>query len=175
MDYEVWKKVKFDGISPREDVEVSNYGRLKSYKVRPKNGKILSGSYLGKFNVVSLERADGGRKSLFVHKLVAEKFVKGKTKTKNTIIHLDHDKSNNHFENLKWVTKKEANEYRRKSPDYDKRKIRNAKLSEKDVIEIKKLLKNSSLSVSEIARKFSITHTQINRIKSGRNWTHIKL
>lgn len=56
-------------------------------------------------------------KKYFVHKLVAEMFVPGKTLLKNKVIHLDTNNLNNNLWNLKWVTASEAQLYSRLTVD----------------------------------------------------------
>ena len=48
------------------------------------------------------------------------------------------------------------------------------KLTENDVIEIRRLYKDTELSQKEISYKFSITPTNVSCIVSGKSWSHIK-
>ena len=48
------------------------------------------------------------------------------------------------------------------------------KLTEKDVIKIKKLLQDGKRAV-DLARKYDVSEMAIYRIKSGENWGHIKI
>jgi len=79
------------------------------------------------------------------------------------------------------VTREEVNEHSRKSPRYklalEKRKgeVTNAKLTETQVIRLKKKLKRGKNPLYKIAREFGITHTQLNRIRRGENWGHVKV
>lgn len=50
-----------------------------------------------------------------------------------------------------------------------------AKLSELEVIEIKKLLIKKSLSQSDIAKKYNISKHVISKIKLGKIWNHVKV
>lgn len=50
-----------------------------------------------------------------------------------------------------------------------------AKLTEKQVIEIKKELKEGKISGSELARQYGVTKTQISLIKLGKSWNHISI
>jgi DNA-binding Xre family transcriptional regulator len=38
---------------------------------------------------------------------------------------------------------------------------------------IKKMLQNESTRLKMIAKQFGITHTQLNRIRSGENWGYV--
>ena len=48
-----------------------------------------------------------------------------------------------------------------------------AKLSEKDVLDIKSRLVNNE-SIREIAKQFNVTYQNISLIKTGRAWKHVK-
>ncbi|MCK5908181.1 MAG: HNH endonuclease, partial [Flavobacteriales bacterium] len=89
-------------------------------------------------------------------------------------------KTNNKHGNLKWASKTEKEEHHKTNPaylNYDRRGIiRNAKLTETEVIRLKKFLKrNPNTRLKVIAKQYGITHTQLNRIKNGVNWGHIKI
>ena len=48
-----------------------------------------------------------------------------------------------------------------------------AKLTEKDVIEIRRLLREG-IKGNEVAEKFDVTESHVSRIKNGQKWKHIK-
>jgi transcriptional regulator with PAS, ATPase and Fis domain len=95
------------------------------------------------------------------------------------VIHVDYEKQNNYYENLKWVTKTEMIDHNRENPAFINRVIprrtKNYKLTESKVRIIKKLLKNDNNRLKMIAKQFGITHTQLNRIRSGENWKHVTI
>lgn len=47
------------------------------------------------------------RKGFAIHTLVAKTFIQGETQECNQVNHIDGDTTNNHVENLEWVTPKE--------------------------------------------------------------------
>jgi len=55
------------------------------------------------------------------------------------------------------------------------RQTSNYKLTETKVKIIKKLLRNDKNRLKMIAKQFGITHTQLNRIRSGENWKHVTI
>lgn len=109
---EEWKKIK--GY-PRH--EISNFGRVKNlgtftehklvgiYHSKPRILKTSPHKTLG-YCFVSLSK-DKKYKKFLVHRLVAEYFIKGKSKYRNQVNHIDSNRSNNHHSNLEWVTPKE--------------------------------------------------------------------
>jgi group I intron endonuclease len=70
--------------------------------------------------------------------------------------------------NLKWT--KEQKKFLSESRLGDKSPV--AKLTEKEVIEIKKLLLQG-IGVSEIAKMFKVTPSNISCIKHGKSWSHV--
>jgi group I intron endonuclease len=50
---------------------------------------------------------------------------------------------------------------------------KNKRLTEKEVIEIKLLLRGRELNIIEIAELFNTSHSNISQIKSGKTWKHI--
>ena len=66
------------------------------------------------------------RKTFIIHRLVAISFLEQpKDKNKKFITHLDFNKANNHFRNLKWVDAKELVEHNKNNPRVIKAKKQN--------------------------------------------------
>lgn len=124
--------------------------------------------------------------AILVHKAVVELFLdKPKNKDQKFIIHKDFDKTNNHVENLAWANQEELNERSKKHPKnilHEFRKqfepkmpnVKASKLGENDVLYIKNRLKKGD-TLRKLAQKFNVSDMQIHRIKTGENWSHIKL
>ncbi|GAB3173246.1 HNH endonuclease [Telluribacter humicola] len=174
---EVWKRIKFEDIEDAPHYEVSNYGRLKSFQNDPKDGSIIKGSVIQGYRSLNIRAAGGRTLNRYVHKLVAEYFLDRQEEIQKYVIHLDYNKQNNYYENLKWVTKDEMADHNRENPALKNRvmprRTSNYKLTESKVKMIKKLLKNEKNRLKMIAKQFGITHTQLNRIRSGENWKHV--
>ena len=85
------------------------------------------------------------------------------------------------MDNLEWANRETMFAHSRRSPKtaiaIEKRKgeITNSKLTETDVIRLKKKLKRGKNPLYKIAKEFGITHTQLNRIRRGENWAHVKI
>ncbi|GAB3260272.1 hypothetical protein GCM10027347_24450 [Larkinella harenae] len=175
---EKWVPIQFDGVENPPRYEVSNFGRLKSFQNDSKEGTLINGSTIQGYRSLNI-RTSGKTINRYFHKLIAEAFLTREKPDQIYVIHLDHDKKNNHFQNLKWVTKEEMIEHNRSSPNILNREIprrtRNYKLTESKVKMIKKLLRNEKNRLKMIAKQFGITHTQLNRIRSGENWKHVTI
>ena len=92
---EIWKSVSgFDGY------EVSNFGRVRSYK-KGSIPKVLHPSKDTSGYLHFLGRREGKAKSLLVHRLVALAFIEN-PKGYKEVNHKDEDKTNNKVDNLEW-------------------------------------------------------------------------
>lgn len=174
---ERWMLIAFDGVEQAPNYQVSNYGRLRSFQSGPE-GVIIKGSVIQGYRSLNI-RAGGKTMNRYVHKLVAQYFLEPDKSECTYVLHLDHDKLNNRAQNLRWATKEEMVEHNRDNPNVvnrtQPRRTSNYKLTESKVLMIKKLLRNDKNRLKMIARQFGITHTQLNRIRSGENWRHVVL
>ncbi len=99
---EVWKSIEgYEGM-----YEISNLGRIKSFKADKQNGKILKlkNSTSG-YSKCALFK-DNHPTTFTIHKLVAQAFIPN-TDNKSQINHIDGNKENNRVDNLEWCTPKE--------------------------------------------------------------------
>ncbi len=118
-----------------------------------------------------------------IHRWVAEYFIDKPSDENAVVAHLDYYKLNNHFSNLKWMTKEESTIHQRSSPMViASRKARIGKrfegtkpykLTESKVKLIKKKI-NQGIPLRKLAKTFNITETQLLRIKRGENWGDVK-
>lgn len=158
--------------------EVSNFGRLQSYQ-NNKEGKLIKGSVIQGYKSLNVRLPKGKSFNRYIHKLVAQAFVDKPDEEHKYVIHLDFDKKNNHFGNLKWATKDQMVDHNRVNPAVVNKRIptrtKNYKLTETKVRVIKKMLLSESTRLKMIARQFGITHTQLNRIRSGENWGNVTI
>lgn len=176
---EKWIRIMFQEVENPPHYEVSNYGRLKSFQGSLTTGMIIKGSVIQGYRTLNI-RVDGGKTiNRYIHKLVAQLFLELPKEDENFVIHLDFDKHNNRAENLKWATKDGMIDHNRQNPAVINKIIpkrtKNYKLTESKVIMIRKLLKSDKSRLKMIAKQFGITHTQLNRIKTGVNWKQVKV
>jgi hypothetical protein len=113
-----------------------------------------------------------------VHRLVAEYFLPQPRKEQTIVAHLDFNKMNNYFRNLKWMTIEESMIHQQKGPhsvlrESNMKTSKANKLTVTRVMFLKKLL-GEDKPIKSLAKQFKITETQVLRIKRGENWGKIE-
>ena len=115
---------------------------------------------------------DGVSEKFKVHRLVAEVFL-GPAAPDMTVNHKDHDKRNNHVNNLEWVTQsdntKAAWAAGRMNIGED---VVFSKLKNTDVIAIKHAMVEG-LNNQEIAEIFGVARGTISKIRDKITWKHV--
>lgn len=97
-----WKEV--EGWNGK--YEVSNTGEVRNVWDNIPVAKVIAG--IPQYWYVNLAHPDGWRKLERLHRLVAFAFVDNDDpETKDVVDHIDRDKMNNEYNNLRWVTHKE--------------------------------------------------------------------
>lgn len=102
MENEVWKDIpNFEGY------QISNLGRVKSFRQNKTDGKILK-PRLNVWNYLQISLIkDGKTYSKRIHRLVMETFQPLDDYANFEVDHIDHNKQNNTLTNLRWITKQE--------------------------------------------------------------------
>ena len=175
MNGESWEFININGIASNEKYQISNFGRIKSFKIDKENDAIINGSNLKGYRILNVKLENNKKTTKYIHKLVAESFIPKDSDKQEHVIHLDFNKTNNHISNLKWVTKETMFAHQKINPNYKRGVINYSKLSETDVIRLKKKLARGKNKLYKLAKEFGITHTQLNRIRKGENWGHVKI
>lgn len=115
-------------------------------------------------------RVSIGKKLMFVHRLVAEKYIPN-PENKPQVNHKDGNKLNNCVDNLEWVTNQEN---RNHAVDNDLQvtgeRCSWAKLTEENVKEIRA---NPGYENEYWARKFKVSRGTINDVVNYRTWKHV--
>jgi hypothetical protein len=172
IDDEIWVEIPYTD----NRYEISNYGRLKSYCYDAVKGRLIKPGKIRGFNTATL-KIDGKLTQVFIHKLVAEFFVYRKEMDQSVVIHLDWNKQNNYFINLKWVTRAES--YKRMHERLKERRLKlgkqitSSKLKSKDVALLKSML-DRGIKQKVIAKLFCISEMQVTRIKRNENWAEVR-
>lgn len=189
---EEWKTVDLGKDKLRNKYDVSNYGRISSYRDKRENGRLLRGSLVDGYPVFrykqfyrSGDQTTVKNKQIFVHKLVAQYFGPEHTEEERYVIHLDYNKMNNHITNLKWATKEEMEQHQQKNPNVlkarelrkERKPYKGHKLNATQVKRLKKKIfdPNRKTRLKILAKQFNISEMQLYRIKSGENWGHVTI
>ena len=173
---EVWKPIEeFKGL-----YEISNFGNVRSvdryieysngysrfYKGKLKKTKLATNKYV----LVGLNK-DKKEYTRLVHRFVAKAFIDNPY-NKHCVNHIDGNKLNNHVDNLEWCTHSENNTHAVQtglkpigSKSY------NSKLTEKDVIAIRRLARVREQK--EIAEAYGVSRSCICTIVSRQKWKHV--
>jgi len=160
---EQWREIKdYEGY-----YQVSNIGNVRRVNKDPRSPKfrvLKKGLFKGGYEYVGI------RKNRTVHRLVATAFILN-PKNKAQVNHINGIKTDNHVDNLEWVTPKENQVHASKlglTANGEKNGF--SKLNEFQVREILK----SNLSLCKLGKKYNVSSTNIWRIKNRKLWKHIK-
>ena len=157
-------------IKGYENYLISNEGRVYSCKrkkfLKPRKHRC------GYFQIGL--RKNGVRKFYIIHRLVANAFIPN-PENKRTVNHIDGCKTNNHASNLEWATDKENIRHAMDTGLRDNKGSKNGrvKLSENQVLEIRRLYKTGDYSQRGLAKMFCVHQTIIGRIIRRELWNHI--
>lgn len=168
---DIWKPVKnYEGL-----YEVSNKGQVKRLehvivdkigRKYHKKERIMKGSPTGNgYLKVDLQDNKGKRKPLKVHRIVAEAFVPNPD-NKPQVNHKNEIKTDNHVENLEWITAKE-------NLNYGTRNERARKAISKPVAQYTKDGKLVKIwqSTREAGRELNISNGNISSVARGNQKT----
>jgi YesN/AraC family two-component response regulator len=143
---------------------VSNYGTIKNAIT----GKIYKTSKNSNgYDCLNVVYSNGKRISTFVHRLVADTFLRFFDNSNYIfeVNHIDGNKNNNHVTNLEWVTRKENLQHSRdmrlaKSNDHKK-------FSRQDIDDMIELYK-IGFKLKEIAKSYNGSSTYISKLMRGK-------
>ena len=174
---EKWERIDFPEFDNQIHYEISNYGRIKSFQ-NTDEGVLIHGSLIQGYQSLNV-RFQNKSVNHYIHKLVAKHFCQQNSTKDTFVIHLDYNKLDNRADNLQWADRSKVTEHNKNNPSVINRLIpirtKNYKLTEGKVMLIKQMLRSDKSRLKMIAKQFGITHTQLNRIRSGENCKQVKL
>lgn len=166
---------------------VSNHGRLISFTEEGfKDAMVIKGGLSDGYRTFQYRKMKDGKKritSFFLYKLVAQYFVPKTADDQDRILHLDYSRDNDVATNLKWATREEMLAHAKTSPHVINARLNKApttqgrKLNSTQVMRLKKELLNPNRKtrLKILAKQFGVSEMQLQRIKTGENWAHIKV
>ena len=163
------KQIKYRDIKPIYFIdEYGNiYSKYKKDFLKPKKDK---NGYLN----IGLAAKN---KTIYVRvaTLVAYCFIGKPPKTiKNiTVDHIDGNILNNHYTNLRWLERSTNSSIRKNRNKSSGELNHEAKLTEKEVLEISELLMEDKLSLKQIGNIYNVSKYTISNIKRKVNWTTV--
>lgn len=163
FDFEVWKPIP---LWP--EYEVSNLGRIRRARpgryCRLKVGDLLKPRPANNgYPRVTLSR-QGQTVYKNVHTLVCEAFHGPKPSPAHEVAHWDGDRANPRADNLRWALHEENQDDRARLGRWG-----NGRITAADAAEIR----SSALPSDELARRFGLVRSTINRIRKGTTWKWI--
>lgn len=173
---EVWKNI--DGYNGM--YQVSNLGRVRSFKSnRSKHGHIMSLT-ISKRGYVRVTLYNGGRKHCTVHRLVAKAFIPN-LENKSEVNHIDGDKNNNRVDNLEWSTRSENMThayhtclhtalYRTIKTKHGTIIRSGAKLHSSDICDIREKYSTGNYSMRTLGKEYDVSSAMISKIINGQAW-----
>lgn len=170
---EIWKPIK----GYEELYEVSNIGRVKGLRKyvdvginsHYRNEKILKQSLDGKGYMMIWLYKDKNRKTMKVHRLVAEAFISNPEK-KPQIDHINANKTDNRVCNLRWCTNKENcnNEHARKRNSENNTGVRNNKARRVRQYTLNGVFVREWGYINAVKKILGIGHSHISQCCSGK-------
>lgn len=161
---EEWKDIKgYEG-----KYQISNLGKVRSLidnRKRKRNEPLIMKPYLDddKYEIIRLSN-EGKSKAFKIHRLVALHFLKNPD-NKPMVDHIDTNRRNNYYNNLKWITSKENSNNPNTIINLKRAGIKYKTLYGKPIVD-----KNNTVypSIIEASRQLKVSRSYIhNRLKKG--------
>jgi hypothetical protein len=161
---EVWKPVPgYEGL-----YEVSDRGEVRSIARRALITVQRSRRYL----TVCLYK-DSRRKRHYVHAVVASAFI-GERPAGHEVNHRDGDHLNNRADNLEYLTRSQNIRHAQRTlGSYRGERHPLSKLTEADIIEIRRTTKRNRKDYDRVALSYGIAWGTVRNIMRGKSWRHV--
>ena len=142
-----------------DDYEISQNGDI----INKRTGRVLKGQKNGKGYL----RVTIGKKFMFIHRLVAEKYVPNPNNFPQ-VNHKDGNKLNNSADNLEWVSNKQNRQHAVENGLHLSGEL--CPWSKLTSIQVDFIRNHSELKAEELAKIFGVSRQTINDIRTNRTW-----
>lgn len=147
-------------IKDNKDRKITIYGRIK------KPSKTTKGNYITYWVVLA---KNGKHKKHYIHRLVAEHFIKN-IYNKKEVNHKDSNPQNNKADNLEWVTHDENMKHAMRKNRISKGESSGmSKLNNKAIKEIY----NTKTDAKLLSIKYNVSRQTIYSVRNNISWKHI--
>lgn len=139
------------------------------YKVKKVKIRIASNGYW------MAHMVDSAGKKVYktIHRILANIFIPNPD-NKPQVSHIDGDRSNFKLNNLEWATQVENEAQKRiHNRIVQGQKHYGAKMTEKDVLEIRKIYESKAMNGRELAKLYNTSYKNISSIIRRKTWKHI--
>ena len=120
------------------------------------------------------------KKMEYVHRLVALRYcINPKPEEYHEVNHIDGNKTNNHYTNIEWCSRAQNIQHAYDTglkaivPTTKGEKVWSAKLKEEQVLEIRRLAEETTITRIQLSEKYNVTQHCISRIVNRKSWKHI--
>ena len=168
------KRVILEWLPDYDIAENGEVRRITPAKTRGETPYVVHGSDDGRgYRRVKLMLPDGSKKKLMVASLVCEAFHGPKPDPAMHCAHWDGNSQNNNFQNLRWATPKENVGDDRIRHGRTPRGSKNGRcrVTERQVIEMRKKYNGNHGEVASIAREYGLSRSATFSILKGINWS----
>jgi hypothetical protein len=168
-DGKVWSYPKKSRVGRNGGFRMDGNKWLKPFKSVSASGK--------PYHRLSIADANGRRKSLLVHRIVAQTYIPNPDKLP-FINHLNGATLDNRVENLEWCTAKRNTKHAYdngwiRTPKQQGERNSQAKMTEADARRVKKLSRDG-MGDTAISRETGINRSAVKDITKGKTWRHIQ-
>jgi len=171
-----WKPLLLENLDENERFEVSDYGELRKWNESDQEYFLVKLSKVTGYYTFYVKLNNGKRAIKYLHRVLAETFLKKENPNQVMVIHLDYNKLNNRIDNLQWADRNQQMLHQKNNPNIIHRGRKHGyKIQPDDVQEIFRLVEEEEISKAAVARKYGVSPTQIRRILARKNWNDVEV
>ena len=177
-------------VPGHDGYEVSSLGRVRStdriVSISGRNGdypRLIAGKILKPWKAGSRREYEyislGATFKCAVHRLVAAAFHGAACSGDFEVAHFDGDPRCNRANNLRWATRTENEQDKRRHGTYFTRvgmqgeRHHKAKLTDGDVVAIRQRMTGARGELTAVATEYGVDRSTIARIRDGQGWRHV--